>query len=262
MCLLLVLLVNWSQMKPAIGSFLCVRLNFLLLLKIYWRLTNNKMVYFRHQLVWSVDQNDLLPSPPFFFFFLYILSHKFVILRYWKIIYSIHLSSYFVIYLCLNCILIFSKFCIKILLSVSYFWQYKITCSTDSSCPQNSHLPVSCLPIFRLNFVCCRLLNNATSGAWGSDVACVCADCCQVRGFPAELGYFNTVAAGCFSCPQVEATPITWYLAPGMRTLPGNPPRNAIGLVLSSNWAGFVAKTWQPWQPLKWETWNRNTAKY
>ncbi len=26
----------------------------LLLLKIYWRLTNNKIVYFRHQLVWSV----------------------------------------------------------------------------------------------------------------------------------------------------------------------------------------------------------------
>ncbi len=48
----------------------------------------------------------------------------------------------------------------------------------------------------RLNFVCCRLLNNATSGAWGSDVACVCAVCCQVRGFPAELLYFNTVAAG------------------------------------------------------------------
>ncbi len=34
------------------------------------------------------------------------------------------------------------------------------------------------------------------------------------------------------------------YLDPG--TLPGKPPRNAIGLVLSSNWAGFVAKTWQP----------------
>ncbi len=93
-----------------------------------------------------------------------------------------------------------------------------------------------------LNFVCCRLLNNAVSGAWGSDVTCVCAECCHVRGFPAELGYFNTVAAGCFSCPRVEATPITWYLAPGMRTLPGNPPRNAIGLVLSSNWAGFVLR--------------------
>ncbi len=24
-----------------------------------------------------------------------------------------------------------------------------------------------------------------------------------------ELGYFNTVAVGCFSCPRVEATPIT-----------------------------------------------------
>ncbi len=88
---------------------------------------------------------------------------------------------------------------------------------------------------------------------------------CQVRSFPAELGYFNTVAAGCFSCPRVEATPIKWYLAPGMRILledprrktcilppgmrflPGNPPRNRIGLVLSSNWVGFVAKAWQPW---------------
>ncbi len=100
-------------------------------------------------------------------------------------------------------------------------------------------------------------LNNAASGAWGSDVACVCAECCHVRSFPAELGYFNTVAVGCFSCPRVEATPITWYLAPGMRTLLGNPPRNAIGLVLSSNWAGFVAKIWQPWcQPLKWDTGN------
>ncbi len=38
---------------------------------MYWRLTNNKMVYFRHQLVWSVDQNDLLPPPPPFFFFLF-----------------------------------------------------------------------------------------------------------------------------------------------------------------------------------------------
>ncbi len=40
--------------------------------------------------------------------------------------------------------------------------------------------------------------------------------CCQVRGFPTELGYFNTVVTGCFSCPRVEATPITWYLAPGI----------------------------------------------
>ncbi len=80
-----------------------------------------------------------------------------------------------------------------------------------------------------------------------------------------ELGYFNTLSAGCFSCPQVEATPIMWYLSPGMRLLPGEPhqkirilsPRNMIftrgsslksnwatfGLVLSSNWAGFAEKT-------------------
>ncbi len=89
--------------------------------------------------------------------------------------------------------------------------------------------------------------------------------CCQVRGFAVELGYFNTVTIGCFSCPWVEATPITWYIAPAMWILPWEPrqktctlpprmqflPRdlskNAIGLVLSSNWAGFVVKTWQPW---------------
>ncbi len=113
-----------------------------------------------------------------------------------------------------------------------------------------------------LNFVCCRLLNNAASGAWGSEVACVCPECCQVCGFPAELGYFNTVAAGCFSCPRVEATPITWYLAPGMRTLQGNPPRNAIGLVLGWFWVAIgrvlLRKTWQTSQPLKWD---RDTAK-
>ncbi len=27
----------------------------------------------------------------------------------------------------------------------------------------------------------------------------------------------------------------------------GEPPRNTIGLVLSSNWMGFVVKTLQPW---------------
>ncbi len=29
--------------------------------------------------------------------------------------------------------------------------------------------------------------------------------------------------------------------------LTGDPPRNVIGLVLSSNWVSFVVKTWQPW---------------
>ncbi len=74
--------------------------------------------------------------------------------------------------------------------------------------------------------------------------------CCQVCDFLVELGYFNTVATGCFSCPRVKATPITWYLAPAMQILPGephqknmyfitrnaiftgDPPRNAVGLVL------------------------------
>ncbi len=80
---------------------------------------------------------------------------------------------------------------------------------------------------------------------------------CQVRGFPSELGYFNTVAAECFSCPRVEATPITWYLAPAMQIFTGEPrqkmciyppehdfypPQSTIGLVLSSNWAVFRAQ--------------------
>jgi len=39
-----------------------------------------------------------------------------------------------------------------------------------------------------------------------------------------------------------------WSLSHGMWFLPGDPPWNAIGLVLSSNWAGFVVKTWQPWR--------------
>ncbi len=29
-------------------------------------------------------------------------------------------------------------------------------------------------------------------------------------------------------------------------TLPGNPLEMRLGLILSRNWAGFVAKTWQP----------------
>ncbi len=42
---------------------------------------------------------------------------------------------------------------------------------------------------------------------------------------PSPLGYFNTLSAGCFSCPRVEATPIMWYLAPEMR---GTPPKMCI----------------------------------
>ncbi len=38
----------------------------------------------------------------------------------------------------------------------------------------------------------------------------------------------------------------TCILPPGMRFLLVDPSQNAIGLVLSSNWAGFVVKTWQP----------------
>jgi len=60
-----------------------------------------------------------------------------------------------------------------------------------------------------------------------------------------------------------------------MQILPGNPTKNAdftppesdfywgtplkrgwarFGLVLSSNWMGFVVKTWQPWEGNKYDT--------
>ncbi len=39
-------------------------------------------------------------------------------------------------------------------------------------------------------------------------------------------------------------------LPSGMQFLPGDPRQNAIGLVLSCNWADFVVKTWQPWAGL------------
>ncbi len=41
--------------------------------------------------------------------------------------------------------------------------------------------------------------------------------------------------------------PKNMYLPPGTQFLLVDPPLNAIGLVLSSNWVGFVVKTWQPW---------------
>ncbi len=76
---------------------------------------------------------------------------------------------------------------------------------------------------------------------------------------PTELGYFYTVAAGCFSCLRVEATPITWFLAPGMWILPGGVlpkkhvfyPWNAIftGRVLSSNFGRVLL--WKPGNPCK-----------
>ncbi len=96
------------------------------------------------------------------------------------------------------------------------------------------------------NFVCCRLLNAAS----GASVACVCAECCHVLGFPAELGYFNTVAAGCFSCPKGLSDPNNVIFSPWNANFTREPPSKCdwagFGLVLSSNWAGFVAKTWQP----------------
>ncbi len=95
--------------------------------------------------------------------------------------------------------------------------------------------------------------------------------CCQVCGFPVELGYFNIVATGCFSCPQVEATPICEIYSLECKFYQGNPDMYlkkkkvfyppecyfyqespskhdwvSFGLPLSSNWAGFVVKSLQP----------------
>ncbi len=69
--------------------------------------------------------------------------------------------------------------------------------------------------------------------------------------FPVELGYFITVAVGCFSYPRVEATPVMCILAPEHDFYRGDPLKTRLvwarfGLVLISNWAGFVVETWQP----------------
>ncbi len=73
-------------------------------------------------------------------------------------------------------------------------------------------------------------------------MAARCASVPKLLFFPAELGYFFTVAAGCFSILWVEATPLMQYLPHP------SPEHNwaSFGLVLRSNWADFVVKTWQP----------------
>ncbi len=50
-----------------------------------------------------------------------------------------------------------------------------------------------------------------------------------------KLGYFNTVAMGCFSYPRVEATPIMWYLAPGMQIVTWEPCQKNIFLAPTHN---------------------------
>ncbi len=44
-----------------------------------------------------------------------------------------------------------------------------------------------------------------------------------------------------------SATALECELYQGNPAKNPDPPRNAIGLVLSGNWVGFVPKTWQPW---------------
>ncbi len=68
------------------------------------------------------------------------------------------------------------------------------------------------------------------------------AQCCQVLGFPMEFGYFNTVVGGCFSFQKRV------FYSPERDFYQGTPSKCdwASELVLSSNWAGFVGKTWQP----------------
>ncbi len=86
--------------------------------------------------------------------------------------------------------------------------------------------------------------------------------CCQVCGFPLELGYFNTVAVRWSGPNNVSPWNANYttkvlhqkkkkMLPPGTGTqfFTGDPPWNAIGQVLSRNWVGFVTKTWQPCPP-------------
>ncbi len=73
--------------------------------------------------------------------------------------------------------------------------------------------------------------------------------CCHVRGFPAELDYFNTVAAVVFHVSGLKR-PNNVIFSPWNANFTGEHPSKcdlaSFGLVLSSNWANFVAKTWQP----------------
>ncbi len=85
--------------------------------------------------------------------------------------------------------------------------------------------------------------------------------CCQVCGFPLELGYFNTVAVRWSGPNNVNPWNVNYttkvlhqkkmYFTPWERKTisTGDPPRNAIGLILSRNWVCFVTKTWQPCPP-------------
>ncbi len=56
------------------------------------------------------------------------------------------------------------------------------------------------------------------------------------------------------------------YFTPWNAIFTGEPPSKRDGLVLSSNWAGFVAKTWQPWSAgavdnprVRWVGWLKNS---
>ncbi len=83
-----------------------------------------------------------------------------------------------------------------------------------------------------------------------------CSHCCHMAArcasvpklifFPAELGYFFTVAAGCFSILWVEATPLMQYLHPTP-----TPPQNTNGQVLDLFWEAIgQILLWKPGNPV------------
>ncbi len=114
------------------------------------------------------------------------------------------------------------------------------------------------------------------SGGW------IKAFCIELMYFVRKISIFKTLKLKTFFksmvflqnwatstlLPRVETTPEMWYLAsrmqilpgephqkmcilpPGMRFFNGGPPSKrdwaGLGLAVSSNWAGFVVKTWQP----------------
>ncbi len=87
-----------------------------------------------------------------------------------------------------------------------------------------------CFIVF-LHRLCMILFTNILCVSFGQ--------CCQVRVVFHVRGLKRPPITGYLSLPK------NVYFTPRNAIFMRNPPRNAIGLVLSSNWVGFVVKTWQ-----------------
>ncbi len=67
---------------------------------------------------------------------------------------------------------------------------------------------------------------------------------CNTPGFTAEFGYFDTVAVGCFSVCRLKRPPPpppAYYINRGDSWRRGKRDLASFGLIMNSNWAGFVS---------------------